>query len=380
MRACLLARLVIIRPPWQGSQLFSYANSELNSLLDLAVKKLSFLQQMLFPAFPVILYLCTEFMKTVKGAPMPQIIKIQDLHSPALELYAHLNENQLKHYFEPLPEGIFIAESPTAIERAMSAGYEILSLLLEEKYVDTQAQPILESCRQIEERSGRGRVIPVYVSTIDVLSKITGYHLTRGILGAFRRKRPLPVSEVCRNARRIAVLDNIENPTNVGAIFRSAAALGMDAVLVTPASADPLQRRAIRVSVGTVFQIPWTYIGDVLTPAHRKALGSEAAASGETGSPDHHLPWPDQGIAELSQLGFYTVAMALRHDTLPVDSPKLLEKEKIAVILGNEGSGLPEHTIALCDATVKIPMSHGVDSLNVAAASAVMFWVLTHPA
>lgn len=320
---------------------------------------------------------------------MPQIIKIQDLHDPALNVYAHLNENQLKHYFEPVPEGIFIAESPTAIERALHAGYEPLSFLMEEKYLKTQGLFLLKWCSDNSD-------VPIYVSTIDVLSKITGYHLTRGILGAFRRKRPASVEDICANARRIAILDNIENPTNVGAIFRSAAALGMDAVLVTPTSADPLQRRAIRVGVGTVFQIPWTYIGEGMTPAHAKALGLPAknmpaahagavhpaaavssSFKGNDGPEGSNSLWPDQGLAELHHLGFFTVAMALRHDTLPIDDPELSRKNKLAVILGNEGSGLPEHTISLCDATVKIPMSHGVDSLNVAAASAVMFWALT---
>ncbi len=272
---------------------------------------------------------------------MVKIIKIQDLHDPALNVYAHLNENQLKHYFEPVPEGIFIAESPTAIARALHAGYKPLSFLLEEKYLDTQGKFIADWCT---EHSG----VPIYVSTIDVLSKITGYHLTRGILGAFRRKHPRSVEEVCENARRIAILDNIENPTNVGAIFRSAAALGMDAILVTSSSADPLQRRAVRVGVGTVFQIPWTYADTSVSAT----------------------------LEKLHVLGFYTVAMALRHDTLSIDDPSLAEKEKLAILLGNEGSGLPEETISLCDATVKIPMSHGVDSLNVAAASAVMFWQL----
>lgn len=314
---------------------------------------------------------------------MPDIIRIQDLKAPDLNVYTHLNENQLKHYFEPQPEGIFIAESPTAIERAMDAGYQVLSLLMEEKYLTTQGKPLLKRCRRQEEKYAAEetedgfhtaeRGIPVYVSTIDVLCHITGYHLTRGILGAFRRKRPAAVEEICKDARRIAILDNVENPTNVGAIFRSAAALGMDAVLVTPSCADPLQRRAIRVGVGTVFQIPWTYIGEKITPAHMKAEGFAGSFRKEIHPDD---TWPDLGMAKLHELGFYTVAMALRHDTLSIDDPSLAEREKLAVILGNEGDGLPEHTISLCDATVKIPMSHGVDSLNVAAASAVMFWEL----
>lgn len=321
---------------------------------------------------------------------MPEIIEIQDLHSPQLHMYAHLNETQLKHYFEPQPEGIFIAESPTVVARALDAGYELLSLLMEKKYLDTQGRPILERCQSFEEKHAASP-IPVYVSTLDVLSQITGYHLTRGILGAFRRKKAPTVEAVCRNAHRIAVLDDVENPTNVGAIFRSAAALGMDAVLVTPTCADPLQRRSIRVSVGTVFQIPWTYIGEKMTPAHARAIASRGRESENSAEKprysqtdirdfcarmDHGDAWPGQGIEKLRRMGFFTVAAALRHDTLAVDDPALLQKDRLAVVLGNEGYGLPEHTISLCDATVKIPMRHGVDSLNVAAASAVLFWVL----
>lgn len=275
---------------------------------------------------------------------MLNIIEIQDLQDEALDVYMHLNESQLKHYFEPVPEGVFIAESPAAIERALMAGYQPMSFLMERKYLKTQGKFIVDWCVQ---NSANGDV-PIFVSTIDVLSKITGYHLTRGILGAFRRKHPASVEEICRNARRIAVLDDVENPANVGAIFRSAAALGMDAVLVSETCADPLQRRAIRVGVGTVFQIPWTYLEEDTV----------------------------QSIVTLQKLGFYTVAMALRNDTLSIEDPLLHEQDKLAVVLGNEGFGMPEETIAACNATVKIPMQHGVDSLNVAAASAVIFWVL----
>lgn len=303
------------------------------------------------------------------------VIKIQDIHTPALHMYIHLNEAQLQHYFEPDPDGIFIAETKTVILRALDAGYQPLSFLMEERYIETQGREILE-------RLPADGSVPVYTSTLDVLSKITGYHLTRGILGAFRRKKPLPVEEICRDARRIAILDNVENPTNVGAIFRSAAALGMDAVLVTPNCADPLQRRAIRVGVGTVFQVPWTYIGQKITPAHARAMGGADVHPDDRSvrelcrKLDPGDAWPQQGIEKLRRLGFYTAAMALRHDTLSVDDPALTEKEKLAVILGNEGFGLPDETISLCDATIKIPMRHGVDSLNVAAASAVMFWTL----
>lgn len=315
------------------------------------------------------------------------VIKIQDLHSPGLRMYEHLNEAQLQHYFEPDPDGIFIAETRTVILRALDAGYQPLSLLMEERYIETQGKEILG-------RLPSDGSVPVYTSTLDVLSGITGYHLTRGILGAFRRKRPASVEEICRDARRIAILDNVENPTNVGAIFRCAAALGMDAVLVTPNCADPLQRRAIRVGVGTVFQIPWTYIGRKITPAHARAMAGAGAYPDNAAHPDNAArpgnasvmelckkldpkdDWPQQGIEKLRSLGFFTVAMALRHDTLSIDDPSLAGKDKLAVLLGNEGFGLPDKTISLCDATVKIPMRHGVDSLNVAAASAVMFWAL----
>lgn len=283
------------------------------------------------------------FMVTRKESTMSNIIEIQDLQDEALDVYMHLNESQLKHYFEPVPEGVFIAESPTAIERALNAGYQPMSFLMERKYLDTQGKFIVDWCAQQAQDN-----VPIFVSTLDVLSKITGYHLTRGILGAFRRKHPASVEEICRDAKRIAVLDDVENPANVGAIFRSAAALGMDAVLVSATCADPLQRRAIRVGVGTVFQIPWTYLEEDTV----------------------------QSIVTLQKLGFYTVAMALRHDTLSIENSVLQEQNKLAVVLGNEGFGLPEETIAACDATVKIPMRHGVDSLNVAAASAVIFWVL----
>lgn len=280
---------------------------------------------------------------------MIEIKEIADLTLPELDPYTHLNENQLKHYYEP-ERGIFIGESHTVIERALLAGYEPLSVLLERRFLATEGAEILRLCGERQE------TVPVYVSELEVLSRLTGYHLTRGILCAFRRKVLPSVEEVCRGASRIAVLENIENPTNVGAIIRSAAALDMDAVLLTPECADPLYRRAIRVSVGTVFQVPWTYIG---VPAWQGT-------------------WPEEGMDYLNRLGFRTAAMALRHDTVEIDDPELLREEKLAIVLGNEGDGLTEQTIAACDYTVKIPMSHGVDSLNVAAASAVAFWQLGH--
>ena len=280
---------------------------------------------------------------------MIEIKEIVDLTLPELDPYTHLNENQLKHYYEP-ERGIFIGESHTVIERALLAGYEPLSVLLERRFLATEGAEILRLCGERQE------TVPVYVSELEILSRLTGYHLTRGILCAFRRKVLPSVEEVCRGASRIAVLENIENPTNVGAIIRSAAALDMDAVLLTPECADPLYRRAIRVSVGTVFQVPWTYIG---VPAWQGT-------------------WPEEGMDYLNRLGFRTAAMALRHDTVEIDDPELLREEKLAIVLGNEGDGLTEQTIAACDYTVKIPMSHDVDSLNVAAASAVAFWQLGH--
>ncbi|MBR6430786.1 MAG: RNA methyltransferase [Oscillospiraceae bacterium] len=273
---------------------------------------------------------------------MANVIEITDFQAPELDVYARLTEAQLLNRQFPA-QGLFIAESPKVIHRALDAGYEPVSLLMERRHAETQARDVIARC------SG----VPVYTSTLDVLTRLTGFQLTRGVLCAMRRK-PLPAPEaVCAGARRIAVLEEIQNPTNVGAIFRSAAALNMDAVLLTPACADPLYRRAARVSMGTVFQIPWTYLG-------------------EAGD------WPDAGMARLRAMGFRTAAMALSQDSIPIDDPGLMAAEKLAVILGSEGDGLAETTIAACDDTVKIPMSHGVDSLNVAAASAVAFWQLTH--
>lgn len=272
---------------------------------------------------------------------MSQIIEITDFTAPELDAYARLTERELYSCFHP-KEGLFIAESPNVILRALDAGFEPVSLLMERKHVEGQAAEVIARCGDI----------PIYTSTLDVLTKLTGFQLTRGVLCAMHR-RPLPtVEEICQHARRIAVLENVMNPTNVGAIFRSAAALNMDAILLTPACCDPLYRRAVRVSMGTVFQIPWTFIGEEVAD------------------------WPGQGMARLHALGFRTAAMALRDDSVSIDDPRLMEEEKLAIVLGTEGDGLGSDTIADCDYTVKIPMSHGVDSLNVAAASAVAFWQL----
>ena len=273
---------------------------------------------------------------------MTNIIKeIKDFSSPDLDIYARLPEVQLLRYYEPNP-GLFIAESPKVIERALNAGYEPLSLLLEPKHIEGEAKEILERCPDI----------PVYTAELDVLTKLTGFQLTRGALCAMKRKVLPSVEEVCKHARRIAVLENVVNPTNVGAIFRSAAALNMDAVLLTPACSNPLYRRASRVSMGTVFQVPWTYIGT------------------------KDISWPEGGLTQLHELGFKTAAMALDDNSVSIDDPDLMQEEKLAIILGTEGDGLAAATIADCDYTVKIPMTHGVDSLNVAAASAVAFWQL----
>lgn len=272
---------------------------------------------------------------------MPNIIEITDFAAPELDVYARLNENQLLNRHEP-EQGLFIAESPKVVERALDAGYVPVSLLLERKHIAGQAKDLIARCEGI----------PVYTADFEVLTRLTGFQLTRGVLCAMHRP-PLPsVEEVCAGARRIAILENVMNPTNVGAIFRSAAALNMDAVLLTPACSNPLYRRAIRVSMGTVFQIPWTFLGDETTS------------------------WPSEGLRLLKSLGFRTAAMALNDRSIPIDDPQLMTEQKLAILLGTEGDGLASGTIAECDYTVRIPMSHGVDSLNVAAASAVAFWQL----
>ena len=272
---------------------------------------------------------------------MPNIIEITDFDAPELDIYARLTENQLLNRHEP-EKGLFIAESPKVIQRALDAGCVPVSLLLERKHVEGQARDVIARCKDI----------PVYTAEFDVLTKLTGFQLTRGVLCAMYRPKLPTVEEVCSKARRIAILENVMNPTNIGAIFRSAAALNMDGVLLTPACSNPLYRRAIRVSMGTVFQIPWTF------------LGSENAE------------WPQPGMSLLKDLGFKTAAMALSDDSVSIDDPHLMAEEKLAIVLGTEGDGLALSTIADCDYTVRIPMAHGVDSLNVAAASAVAFWQL----
>ena len=265
---------------------------------------------------------------------MSNIIRITDFLSPGLDIYARLTEAQLLNRREP-EKGIFIAESPKVIERALNAGCVPISFLMEERHVENQAKELIASCGDI----------PVYTATLEVLTQLTGFKLTRGMLCAMYRPKLPTVADICKNARRVAVLEDVMNPTNVGAIFRSAAALGIDAVLLTSASSNPLYRRSIRVSMGTVFQVPWTFLGA-------------------------------DGIGELRALGFKTAAMALKADSLPIFDPRLAAEEKLAIVLGTEGDGLAAKTIADCDYTVLIPMSHGVDSLNVAAASAVAFYQL----
>ena len=264
---------------------------------------------------------------------MANIIEITYFNSPQLDIYARMSEGHLLNRHEP-EKGIFIAESPKVVERALDAGCEPISMLVEHKHIDGEAKPIIDRCGEV----------PVYTAPFEVLTRLTGFKLTRGMLCAMHRPQLPNVSEVCSKARRIAVLENVMNPTNVGAIFRSAAALNMDAVLLTNGCSNPLYRRAIRVSMGTVFQIPWTFLDK------------------------------EKGVSELKELGFKTAAMALTDDSVSIDNEELLAEEKLAIVLGTEGDGLAKETIADCDYTVKIPMSHGVDSLNVAAASAVAFW------
>lgn len=272
---------------------------------------------------------------------MSNIIEITNFSNPALDIYARLSENQLRTYYEPQP-GIFIAESPNVIERALNSGYQPVSMLIEKNQLEGSCKKIIDRCGQI----------PVFTAETAVISKLTGFAMTRGLLCAMKRRQLPSVNDICANARRIAILENVMNPTNVGAIFRSAAALGMDAVLLTSGCSDPLYRRASRVSMGTVFQIPWTFLND------------------------KECEWPASGMQSLKQLGFKTAAMALSDIAINIDDPRLANAEKLAVILGTEGDGLCKQTIAECDYTVCIPMAHGVDSLNVAAASAVAFWQL----
>lgn len=272
---------------------------------------------------------------------MADLIDITGLDVPELNMYVGASEVQLLRYFEPRP-GVFVAESPNVILRALDAGYEPLSLLMEKSQAEGAAKEVIT-------RVGR---VPVYVAEAEVLKKLTGFEMTRGVLCAMRRKVMPTMEEICAGAKRIVVLENVMNPTNVGAIFRSAAALGMDGILLTDGCADPLYRRAARVSMGTVFQIPWTYLDK------------------------HTAKWPEPAMENLREMGFKTAAMALTDESVGIDYPALQAEEKLAIVLGTEGDGLATSTIANCDYTVKIPMAHGVDSLNVAAASAVAFWEL----
>lgn len=272
---------------------------------------------------------------------MADLIDITGLDMPELNMYVGASEVQLLRYFEPQP-GVFVAESPNVILRALDAGYEPLSLLMEKSQAEGAAKEVIT-------RVGK---VPIYVAEAEVLKKLTGFEMTRGVLCAMRRKVMSSMEEICAGAKRIVVLENVMNPTNVGAIFRSAAALGMDGILLTDGCADPLYRRAARVSMGTVFQIPWTYLDK------------------------HTAKWPEPAMENLREMGFKTAAMALTDESVGIDYPALQAEEKLAIVLGTEGDGLATSTIANCDYTVKIPMAHGVDSLNVAAASAVAFWEL----
>lgn len=270
------------------------------------------------------------------------MIEITDFDAPELDVYARLTEAQLLNKDHP-EDGLFIAESPKVISRALDGGYEPVSVLVEKKQVleDAETIAVLGKCGNV----------PVYTAEFEVLTKLTGFKLTRGMLCAMKRRRLPGLQEICNGCDRIAVLENVMNPTNVGAIFRSAAALHMDAVILTGGCSNPLYRRASRVSMGTVFQIPWTFV-------------------------DNSVIWPEEGMKILRELGFKTAAMALKEDSASIDDLELMKEDKLAVILGTEGDGLAPETIADCDYTVMIPMSHGVDSLNVAAASAVAFWQL----
>lgn len=268
------------------------------------------------------------------------ILQITDLNDPQLDIYARLSEGQLLHYFEP-DLGIFIAESPRVIQTAFCQGYEPISFLVEDRHLQTQAKDILSQYPDV----------PVYTASFDVLKQLTGFGLTRGMLCAMRRRQLPAMEEICEHADRIVILENVMNPTNVGAIFRSAAALNMDAILLSKGCSDPFYRRSVRVSMGTVFQIPWTFF-------------------------DNNTSWPEDGMHRLKALGYKTVAMALTDRCVSIDDETLMAEDKLAIILGTEGDGLCQKTIDACDYTVKIPMAHGVDSLNVAAASAVAFWQL----
>lgn len=265
---------------------------------------------------------------------MCKIIEITDFNAPELDVYARLTEAQLLNREFP-EKGLFIAESPKVIERALDAGYEPVSCLMEKRHIEGEGKAILERIKDV----------PVFCAEFDILTQLTGFKLTRGMLCAMKRKPLINVRDLCKDKKRIVILDEVMNPTNVGAIIRSAAALGMDAVILTPGCSDPLYRRAARVSMGTVFQIEWTFA-------------------------------TDNSLDEIKALGFKTVAMALKDNSLSINDPRLTNEDKLAIIMGTEGDGLSDKTIADCDYTVKIPMYHGVDSLNVAAASAVAFYQL----
>jgi len=284
---------------------------------------------------------------------MSNIIEITDFNAPELDIYARVSEVQLLHYYEP-NGGLFIAESPNVIKRALEAGYEPISILVEQKEIKGDTEKLIATLNDL----------PVYTADASVLKQLTGFNLTRGLLCAMKRKSLPTLKEVCKSAHRIAVLENVVNPTNIGAIFRSAAALNMDAVLLTPACSNPLYRRASRVSMGTVFQVPWTFF-------------PECKSEENTISKDAFSKTTSSYIRRLQELGFKTAAMALTDNSVSIDHPQLIAEDKLAIVLGTEGEGLMDSTIEACDYTVKIPMSHGVDSLNVAAASAVAFWQLS---
>lgn len=276
---------------------------------------------------------------------MVNIIEITEFEAPELDIYARKTEAQLLNRDKP-EEGIFIAESPKVIERALDAGYVPISALVEKKQIDGEAKGILERLNTVPFEN-----VPIYTAEFKVLTKLTGFQLTRGMLCAMHRRDLPTMEEICKDARCIAILENVMNPTNVGAIFRSAAAMNIDAILLTSGCSNPLYRRAIRVSMGTTFQIPWTFV-------------------------NNSCSWPEEGIDILRKMGFKTAALALSDNSVRIDNEQLIKEEKLAIILGTEGDGLATETIADCDYTVKIPMTHGVDSLNVAAASAVAFWQL----
>ena len=285
-------------------------------------------------------------------------IEITSLNHPVAELFGTLTEAQLRNRLEP-EKGVFIAESPKVIRVALQAGYEPLALLCEKRHLEGDAKDIIDFCNSLSDNKLGQDGFPVYTGEREVLARLTGYTLTRGVLCAMRRPAERQVEDVCRDARRVVVIDGVVDTTNIGAIFRSAAALGIDAVLLTRNSCDPLNRRAVRVSMGSVFLVPWAWLD-----------------SAET-TEDSTLPTTCDA---LRQLGFTTAAMALSDNSIALDNPILKQQEHLAIIMGTEGDGLPHTTSADADYVVRIPMAHGVDSLNVAAASAVAFWELSRPA